>query len=161
MNNARLMNEEKVTKIITTGGSTMKRVYGSPEIFEGAHGGKRVNEPVKGEKAAKQIAQGGGTMKRLLGSLAVFLLVAGAGYGYSTTDTVTLTVLPLINLSVNISSATGDFGGVNLGSSKSICIGDIINDGNVDAQWDKAGSNSTNWSLWDTATRERISSACW
>jgi hypothetical protein len=66
---------------------------------------------------------------------------------------VTLTVTPSVNLSVNISSTTGDFGNVSLGASKTICIGDVINDGNGSAQWEKAASDTGNWTL-TTVTAE-------
>ena len=99
----------------------------------------------------------GGTMKRIL--LGLMMLIGMVGIGHAvTTDTVYLTVTPLFNLSVNISSASGTFGSaVLLRTSVTICVGTIINDGNVTSGWQKQSANSKGsgtygWSLLTTGT---------
>ena len=72
-----------------------------------------------------------------------------------TTDSVILTVTPSFNLSVNISSQTYDFGlagQVDLGTTRTLCIGLIENDGNVASKWQKitpsqTGTSGDKWSL--------------
>jgi hypothetical protein len=82
-------------------------------------------------------------MRKVLGLVAVLLAGAVGAYGI-TTDSVELTVTPLFNVSVNISSTTNAFGSLSLGSSETICVGTIINDGTCDSSWEKAVSDSNN-----------------
>jgi hypothetical protein len=103
-----------------------------------------------GGMVKQRVKPKGGTMKRIL--IGFVLVMAGIGSAHAlTTDSVILTVTPIFNLSVNISSATNDFGQVVLKSSKTICVGRIANDGNVTAAWQKKSTNtssvSPSWSL--------------
>ena len=91
-------------------------------------------------------------MKRIY--LGLVLVLAGLGSAQAiTTDSVILTILPLFNLSINISSTTNTFGSVNIKSSVSICVGQLTNDGNVTSGWQKMTPNRTSasaagsWSL--------------
>ena len=85
-------------------------------------------------------------MKKLL-TLVLVLGMAGVA-GAATTDTVTLVVTPVYNLSVNIVNSTTDYETMAMGSSKTLNIGKIWNDGNVSANWEKQASNSSGgWSL--------------
>jgi hypothetical protein len=82
-------------------------------------------------------------MNRLIAAVALVVLVSGIA-GALTTDTVMLTITPAFNLSVNISSATGAFGAdVTLGSSRTICVGQVTNDGNVSSKWQKLSASQT------------------
>ena len=91
---------------------------------------------------------------RLVLTLGLIVFVCGIASAYQTTDSVVLTVTPVLNVSVNISSTTNTFGtSVPLGSSRTLCVGIIQNDGNVSTYWHKraqssAIDNSNNtWSL--------------
>jgi hypothetical protein len=102
-------------------------------------------------KEKKEEKNKGGFMRKILGLLAVMLIGVVGAYGV-TTDSVILTVTPLFNLSVNISSTSGTFGSLPLGSSRTICVGDVMNDGDVDAHWEKAATNTNNWTLLSNGT---------
>ena len=84
----------------------------------------------------KNNTRGGETVMRKLIVVMLMLLVSGIASAL-TTDSVILTVTPNFNLSVNISSDTYGFGNITLGSSKTVCIGQIMNDGNVSSKWQK------------------------
>jgi hypothetical protein len=93
---------------------------------------------------------GGESMKKLL--LAVLMMLIGGIALGGQTDTVVLTVNPVFSLSVNISSATNSFGtgdgyanDVVLGTSRTICVGEIENDGNVSAKWQTMIVKSSNY----------------
>ena len=78
--------------------------------------------------------------------------MAGFGSAHAvTTDSVILTITPVFNLSVNISSDTCAFGLVALKSSVSVCIGKIMNDGDVTSAWQKQSANAASggvaWTL--------------
>jgi len=95
----------------------------------------------------------GGTMRKLILALGLVALVGGLA-GAVTTDSVLLTITPAFNLSVNISSTTQTFGSnIALKTSATICVGQIMNDGNVSSKWQKmtasasAGANSSKWTL--------------
>ena len=97
---------------------------------------------------------GGDSMKRLL-VIGLMLLVSGTAFG-AQEDTVILTVNPVFSLSVNISSTTNSFGtgsgyanDVVLGTSRTICVGEIENDGNVSSKWQKRASGDTDPSAGD------------
>ena len=113
---------------------------------------EKLIERMKTKKRMKERAtQTGGSMIRTLWALVLIALVGSMAQAI-TTDTVTLTVTPVFNLSVNISSATNTFGSnVVLCTSKTICVGQIANDGNVTSKWQKltgnAGSAGTAWTL--------------
>jgi hypothetical protein len=90
-------------------------------------------------------------MKRLMIGVAVMMLLSGIA-GAMTTDSVLLLVTPVYNLSINIVADSTNFGFMDIGSSKSINVGKIWNDGNVTARWDKQSSNASDgtgatWSL--------------
>lgn len=108
-----------------------------------------------GEKSLvlkKSYKKGGEKIMRLVLVLTLVALISGTASAL-TTDSVLLTVQPLFVLSVNISSATGTFGSiVPLKSSKTICVGQIENDGEIDTKWQKltetdAGSGADPWAL--------------
>ena len=91
---------------------------------------------------------------RLALTLGLIVLVCGVASAFQTTDSVILLVTPAFNLSVNISSTTNSFGDVDLKTSATICVGDIVNDGNVDSYWEKCavasaenGQASNSWAL--------------
>lgn len=91
-------------------------------------------------------------MKRLLAVLMLFLAVSPAFA--LPEDTVELIVNPLFTLSVAISSATNSFQegtNITLGESRTMCVGTIVNDGNVTTVWRKQSANAagatTNWTL--------------
>jgi hypothetical protein len=67
---------------------------------------------------------------------------------------VLLTIQPVFNMSVNISSTTQTFGSnIPVRTSVTICIGQIMNDGNVASGWQKitptesAGAGPSKWTL--------------
>jgi len=101
--------------------------------------------------------EGGGLVMRLVLALVLVGLVAGLAVAL-TTDSVLLTITPVFNLSVNISSTTNTFGpSVSLGSSVTICVGQITNDGNVSSKWQNqtpTGSGATGnvWTLVTSGT---------
>lgn len=93
-----------------------------------------------------------------LKSFLVFVLIAAINCGIATAQvadsgTLTLAVIPIYNLSVNISSAANNFGvNIPLGSSRTICVGNIGNDGNIISKWQKrtaavTQSAGTAWTL--------------
>ena len=85
-------------------------------------------------------------MKKLL-TLVLLLGIAGIAQAV-TTDTVTLVVTPVYNLSVNIVNDTTNYQTMSMGSSKTLNIGKIWNDGNVSSNWEKQASNSSGgWTL--------------
>lgn len=80
---------------------------------------------------------------RMLLSLCLVLLFAGIAGAVPTSDNVVLTIVPLFNVSVNISSTTGTFGAtVDMHESRTICVGDIMNDGTVATYWGKSAGNA-------------------
>ena len=89
---------------------------------------------------------------KLILILGLIALIAGPVLA-ATEDTVILTVTPSVSRSINISSTTGTFGtGLTLGTSVTICVGKIENDGNVSAKWQKraqanSGSAGQVWTL--------------
>ena len=86
---------------------------------------------------------GESTMRKIILIVGILVLAGSAAFAL-TTDSVLLTVTPVFTLSVNISSDTGTFGtNVTLGSSKTICVGDITNDGNVSAKWQKSAASQS------------------
>jgi len=99
----------------------------------------------KGEKGGEKF------MRILIGLIAVVIFSGIASA--LTTDSVLLTITPSFNLSVNISSASYDFGSsVDLGTTRTICVGQIENDGNVASKWQKAtasqtGTTGNTWTL--------------
>ena len=99
--------------------------------------------------------KGGGINMKMIIAIGLLMLLSGIAAAL-TTDSVVLTVQPNFNLSVNISSATYGFGSLDLGTTSTLCIGQIENDGNVSSKWQKQASSrsdcastpSTNgWSL--------------
>ena len=85
-------------------------------------------------------------MRKIL--IGVVLMLMGGAAGAVTTDSVTLTVTPVYNLSVNITNSSTNFGLLDIGSSKTLNVGNIWNDGNVSADWEKTASNSSGgWTL--------------
>ena len=94
-------------------------------------------------------------MKKVLLALALGLAVTGGAQAV-TTDSVMLLVTPVFNLSVNISSTTNQFGTLALKTSATICVGNISNDGNVTAAWQKMAGNAIGgahpWTLVTTGT---------
>ena len=105
---------------------------------------------------------GGETIMRLL--VVLLLLGLGGGIVYAASpDMVYLTVTPIFNLSINISSTSYDFGGgasVDLGDSRTICVGLIENDGTVASIWQKQAStlitaNSPDSNKWTLVTNNR------
>jgi len=100
---------------------------------------------------------GGEEAMRLTLVLGLMVLVGGIA-GALTTDSVLLTVKPVFNLSVNISSTTNTFGSaVVLGTSVTICVGQIENDGNVSSKWQKqtptaSGATGNVWTLLTSGT---------
>ena len=101
------------------------------------------------ERGAGSKTKGGGeSMKKFL--LAVLMLVvSGLAFAVSP-DTIVLTVNPVFSLSVNISSATHSLGtgagyanDVVLGTSRTVCVGEIENDGNVSSKWQKMATSIT------------------
>ena len=94
-------------------------------------------------------------MRLLLGLLLV-AMIAGPSFA-GTADTVVLVVTPAFNLSVNISSTTHEFGDadITLGESRTLCVGNICNDGNVTSYWQKQSADATgetalDWTLQTT-----------
>jgi hypothetical protein len=79
-------------------------------------------------------------------AIAVLVMMSGIA-GALTTDSVTLTVTPVYNLSVNIVNSATNFGLLDIGSSKTLNVGTIWNDGNVSANWEKCATNSSNGTL--------------
>ena len=127
-------------------------------ILSFAGEGRESNESIKVSK--KSIKRGGENIMRIFLALGLIVLICGIASALQTTDLVILTVTPVFQVSVNISSTTNDFGEVagaagtvNLGSSRTICVGRIQNDGNVATYWDKwaqstAADNGTGtWTL--------------
>jgi len=97
--------------------------------------------------------KGGERIMRMLLALGLVVLVGGLAYAV-TTDSVYLTVTPKYNLSVNISSTSHTFGSaVDIGSSVTICIGQIENDGNITTKWQKKSANTSGgWTLVTSGT---------
>ena len=68
----------------------------------------------------------------ILGLVALFAGIASAAQ----TDSILLTIVPSAQESVNISSGTHTFGSaMTLGTSRTIRVGQIENDGDVDTKW--------------------------
>ena len=91
---------------------------------------------------------------RVLAMMLVLGLVMAGTAGAGQEDTVVLVVTPAFNLSVNISSTTHEFGDadITLGESRTLCVGNICNDGNVTTIWQKQsadanGSAGLDWTL--------------
>ena len=99
----------------------------------------------------RRIGKGGGgeRMKRIIIAVALIAVMSGIGLAISP-DSVQLYVSPAFSMSVNISSTTNQFAGgnaVNLGESRTLCVGWVCNDGNVSSRWQKQTANSGNWTL--------------
>ena len=111
-----------------------------------------------GGMVKQRVKPKGGTMKRIVLGLLLVMGMAAVSHAL-TTDSVVLTVTPVFNMSINISSTSYTFGATAvLRTSISICVGAIMNDGNVTAGWQKAtdgahsASTSNDWSLITTGT---------
>ena len=97
-------------------------------------------------------------VKGLAVGMAMTVMFAGIAGAGATEDTVVLIVTPIFNLSVNISSGVQQFGAadVNLGESRTLCVGNICNDGNITSYWQKKSDNTlaptTDWTLLNSGT---------
>ena len=69
-------------------------------------------------------------MKKLMMGVVMLLMLGGVA-GAVTTDSVLLIVSPVFNLSVNIVNSSATFGALDIGSSKTILVGQVWNDGNI------------------------------
>ena len=81
---------------------------------------------MKSEKSVvsgKRQKPGGEKFMKLIKAIGLVMFLGTALMAGQQTDTVLLTITPAFNLSVNISSTTGDFGSnVGLGESRTICV---------------------------------------
>ena len=116
---------------------------------------KKKVEDVMGGSSGREVISRGGTMIRIL---LMLLMMCMAGMSHAvTSDTVYLLITPVFNLSVNISSTTNTFGtNIPLGTSVTICVGNVMNDGNVTSAWQKRSGNTLNttagWTLQTSGT---------
>lgn len=85
-------------------------------------------------------------MKRYLIGVVVLMMLSGVAEAI-TPDSVVLTVTPVYTLSVNITNTSTNFGLLSMGSSKTLNVGNICNDGNVSTHWEKQASDSAGWKL--------------
>ena len=95
----------------------------------------------------KSLKKGGEKVMKKLLTLVLLFSMAGMAQAV-TTDSVTLVVTPVFNLSVNIVNGTTNYETMSMGSSKTLNVGKIWNDGNVSSNWEKQATNSSDgWVL--------------
>ena len=132
-----------------------KLAVSSEELERNLKGGEtdmRNKLAVRRKELIRNLKGGERVMRRLIAAVFLVGLVSGIASAL-VTDSVILTITPSFNLSVNISSETHTFGpNVDLGTTRTICVGQLENDGNVSSKWQKTtpsqtGTVGTVWSL--------------